>query len=339
MENFLLEYRDPLFGILVFLILVFIVSFFSYWWAWYKRKEQDDEIARFFAKFEESADEEILNIEKEKDTKKAFLLLASAFERSGDFEKAIAIYVNLSKSEEKPKERQELLKKLGFIYFKAGFLEKSREIFLESLKFYPRDKEALRFLMVIYERLQQYDKAKEVLESLEELGEGKEEKNYFKALDIVKNMKNDDKTLLEIYKNSSLHVRLIFEYLFKKDPKKAWEKLKSKDYKKLSDLFWNLPKENVDMNVVKKSDFLSQLYSAKGYARLKNESEVFEFDVLLNLNKDIADLDFEYICEECKQVFPFSFSRCPSCLIARSPKVELMLTKKRGNNEESISFQ
>lgn len=339
MENFLLEYRDPLFGILVFLILVFIVSFFSYWWAWYKRKEQDDEIARFFAKFEESADEEILNIEKEKDTKKAFLLLASAFERSGDFEKAIAIYLNLSKSEEKPKERQELLKKLGFVYFKAGFLEKSKEIFLESLKFYPRDKETLRFLMVIYERLQQYDKAKEVLESLEELGEGKEEKNYFKALEIVKNMKNDDETLFEIYKNSSLHVRLIFEYLFKKDPQKAWERLNSKDYKKLSDLFWNLPKEDVDMNVVKKSDFLSQLYSAKGYAKLKNESEVFEFDVLLNLNRDIADLDFEYICEECKQVFPFPFSRCPSCLMARSPKVELMLTKKRGNSEESISFQ
>lgn len=335
MDNFLLEYRDPLFGILIFFTLVFIVSFFSYWWAQYKKREQDTQIDNFFEKLKHSYNGETLDIEN--DNKKALMLLASAFERSGDFEKAILIYLNLTKHEKSYQQKRELLKKLGFVYFKAGFLEKSREIFLESLRNYPRDKEALKFLMVIYERLQQYDKAKEILESYEELEENKEERYYFEILDILKN-KNNKKELLKIYSNSSAHVRMIFEYLFKNEPKVAWKELKSKDYKKLVDIFWKLPKKDIDKEVIKKDRFLSEIYSAKRYLDLANSSEIFELDLLLNLKKDIADLDFEYICTKCKNLFPFAFGRCPNCLVAKSPKVELILTKKR-EHEKSESFQ
>ena len=338
MDNFLLEYRDPLFGILIFLILVFIVSFFSYWWAYYKKKEQESEIARFFSKFEENADEEILNIQNEKDTKKAFLLLATAYEKSGDFEKAIAIYLNLSKTCKKIEDKQLLLKKLGFIYFKIGFLAKSKEIFLEVLKFFPRDKEALKYLMVIYEKLQQYQRALEVLESLEESGAEEIESYYLKALTLVKGFTTNYDELIDIYKKEPSLVRLIFEYLFKNSPKTAWENLRKEDFVKIGDILWSLPKDKIDFDRVKKDRFLSDLYSAKKYIDISKESKIFEFDVLINLKKDIATLDFEYFCVKCKNIFPIPFYRCPNCLTPKGAYAEFILTKKRDVNEENISI-
>ncbi|WP_281951915.1 tetratricopeptide repeat protein [Nitrosophilus kaiyonis] len=337
MDNFLIEYRDPLFGILIFFILVFIVSFFSYWWAYYKRKEQESEISKFFSKFEENADEEILNIQKT-DTKKAFLLLANAFEKSGDFEKAIAIYLNLSKLSKDSFEKEEILKRLGFIYFKIGFLEKSKEIFIKTLKFFPRDKESLKYLMVIYEKLQQYDKAIEILESLEELGIEKYESEYIKALYLVKNSTSDTDKLINIYNECNELVRVVFKYLFDYYPQIAWKNIKSKDLIYISDILWHLPFEKIDFKYVKKDQFLSELYSAKGYIDTKKSSKIFELNVLLNLKNDIADLDFEYLCNECKSIFPISFTRCPNCLSPKSPTVEFILTKKRAINEENISI-
>lgn len=337
MDSFLIEYRDPLFGILVFLILVFIVSFFSYWWAYYKKREEENRLSKFFKKFEESADEEIVEIKKRKDTKRAFYIMAKAFEKSGDFEKAIALYLNLSAIEDDLKAKHEILKKLGVVYFKAGFLEKSREIFLESLRLYPRDKNALKYLMVVYEKLQDYKKAFEVLESLEELTDVHDEKIYFKILDITKNLK-DEKELIEIYKNNQKFERMILEYLFVQNPKAAWSIAKEDDLKKIVDILWRVSKNDIDIEMVKKSRFLSELYSAKGYVDFVKESGVFEFDVILKLREKIVDLDFEYLCQDCKNIFPIPFSRCPNCLSTKTPKVELILTKRRGN-EESLSFQ
>lgn len=336
MDNFLISYRDPLFGILVFLTLVFIVSFFSYWWAYYKKREEDSKLTKFFKKFEESADEEITKIDEKRDTKKALLLLAKAFEKSGDFEKAIAIYLNLSKRENSSKNRYDILKKLGIVYFRAGFLEKSRDILLETLKFCPRDRDALKFLMVIYEKLQNYEKAFEVLESLGELTDVSDEEIYFKILDITKNRKNENE-LFKIYENYQKYERLILDYLFKNSPKRAWEAAKRDDFKKVIDILWRLNKKDVDFEIVKRDDFLSELYSAKGYVDFKDESSIFELDVLLKLKERIADLEFEYLCQDCKNIFPIPFSRCPKCLSTKTPKVELILTKRR-ENEKSISF-
>ena len=337
MNSFLLEYRDPLFGILIFLILVFIVSFFSYWWAYYKKREEESSLSRFFKKFEESADKEIVEIEKKKDTKRAFYLLAKAFEKSGDFEKAIAVYLNLSKMEEDFKNRHDILKKLAIVYFKAGFLEKARKIFLESLRIYPRDKEALNYLTLIYEKLQDYKKANEILESLEELMDVNNQKIYFNILDTVKNQK-DTQTLLEIYKNFPNHHRLILEYLFRVNPKTAWKIVKENDFKDIIDILWKLDKKDVDMDIVSKNSFLRELYSAKEYFDFKKRSSIFELDVLLNLKENIADLDFEYVCKDCKNIFPIPFSRCPNCLSIDSLKVELILTKRKVD-EKSLSFQ
>jgi len=172
---------------------------------------------------------------------------------------------------------------------------------------------------------------------LEELGGAKIERDYLKVINIVKNSLEDTNILLKIYEKSPELTRVIFDFLFKKDPQVAWKNLKKDDYFYVSDILWNLPIEKVDKNKAKKIGFLSQLYSAKKYFDFSNKSKIFELDVLLNLKGEIADLDFEYVCVECKNIFPFSFSRCSNCLVPKSPRVEFVLTKKRGIDEENIS--
>ena len=65
--------------------------------------------------------------------------------------------------------KEELLELLGTTYFKGGFLQRSKEIFLRILKFSPRNKNVLTHLLLVYEKLKDYKKAKEITDSLEEL--------------------------------------------------------------------------------------------------------------------------------------------------------------------------
>ena len=67
--------------------------------------------------------------------------------------------------------RIEILSMLGKTYHKAGFLHRSRDILKESLKLKARNPEVLKILLVILERLKEYNDAVDVLDALEELGE------------------------------------------------------------------------------------------------------------------------------------------------------------------------
>ncbi|MCD8478090.1 MAG: hypothetical protein LRY68_09545 [Sulfurospirillum sp.] len=114
-------------------------------------------------------------------------LLAHAYAKGGDYEKAINIYLVTLKRVKGKDEKQYLLSTLGKIYFKAGFLHRGSEVFLESLRLHPRNEESLKYLSVVYEQLQEYTKAQEVLDSLEELGaKVRLQRIYLKALAILK---------------------------------------------------------------------------------------------------------------------------------------------------------
>ncbi|WP_200763132.1 tetratricopeptide repeat protein [Nitrosophilus alvini] len=343
MDNFLLEYRDPLFGIIIFFSLIFIISFFSYWWGIMKSKEEESELGRFLSKFEGNADKELWSPENLDDTKKALLLLASSFEKSGDFEKAIAIYLGILEKTVNKSEKHDVLRLLGRVYFKAGFLQRCKDIFIEILKFFPRDPWSLRYLMVTYERLRDYRKALEITESLEELEDVKEERGYLLARNIIEESSLSDtekiRRLLALYADFPGHTRLIFEFIFKTRPNEGWKALKEEHYPIICDILWNLPYHSVDFGRVEKNRYLKELYSAKGYGNYADGSTVFEFDVLINLNKEEygrAGLEFEYICRECKQIFPLPFNRCPNCMKTGSAEPEMLISEVI--NEKDISI-
>ncbi|SMC08895.1 tetratricopeptide repeat protein [Nitratiruptor tergarcus] len=325
--DLLLQNRDPLFSLIIFFGLIFIISFFSYTWALWRVRKQKGSLEDFFARFQASADKEIANIIEGGDANRALLLLADAYTKSGDYEKAIAIYLKL-KNNYDFKEQKKILEKLGELYYKAGFLARSVEIFEEILRYYPRSPRVLQKLLLVYERLYEYKKALGVCEVLEELG-CKSDRDYILAKIAVQ--KGDEQQLLAIYQKDPKLVRLIFEYLFQTNYIVAWEHLRTNDIPKLFDILWRLPREKISLH----DTTLKELYTAKGYVQEVSGSQDFIFDLLIHYPK--ADLEFSYLCEVCKGVYPFAFTRCPGCHSVGSPTVERIVTQKKRIDEESFS--
>ncbi len=346
MSGLFLEFRDPLFGIIVFFVLVFIVAFFSYWWGRYKVREDDKGLNRFAKQFHKLPSEAELKalISKGGLSEKSWLLLATAYEKNGDYEKAIEIYQSLIELQHDPMQRRETMLQLGQIYLKAGFLERSKEIFVQILGRHPRTPRALEQLLLVYEYLKDFDRAMEVLEPLEELGiDALKDKLYLK----IKTLINDSSVTLEaksdqliaLYTHHHKLSYLIFEFLFRHDPQKAWAHLDQSQCERIADILWQLPKEALNLDIITQNGFLRELYTARGDVALSDESVIFELDVLIKLqrcDKKGATLQFEYLCQECKQILPFAFHRCPSCHAIDSLVVEPLLTRE--SSEEHYSF-
>ncbi len=291
-------------------------------------RKQEISLEEFFARFKGSADGELSHIIEGQDANRALLLLADAYTRSGDYEKAIAIYLKL-KEHYSLKDQKGILTKLGELYFKAGFLARSAEIFEEILRYYPRSPSVLQKLLFVYERLSDYEKALGVCEVLEELG-CKSDHTYIAAK--IAAQKGDIESLLAIYEQDPSLARLVFEYLFANDHRLAWQKLRRQDIPKLIDILWYLPKDHISLH----TPFLKELYTAKGYVKEAEGSEDFVLDILIHYPK--ADLEFTYLCNACKGLYPFAFSRCPGCGHVGMPTIEKSLTCKKRNDEESFAL-
>lgn len=334
MNTFFIEFRDPLFGVIVFFSIIFAVTFFSYWWGRYKKKENYKHLDNFLKQFHSlpSQNELKVLITKGELSEKSWLLLAQSYSRNGDYEKSIEIYNEILKVGNKDKSRDTLFL-LGQTYFKAGFLERAKQIFLEILKNNPRTPQALHYLLLVYENMKEYRLAIEVLEPLNELKEDVRIENiYLKSLDLLNDAKisSDVKAhkLLEIYNKNYQLFYMIFEYLFRVNPKLAWENFDSSKSELLTDVLWRLDKKDLNLDIITNNGYLRELYTARGYLELAKKSSVFEFDVLINLNSNAnATLSFEYMCDNCKQVYPFAFTRCANCHGIDTVKVESSLVR------------
>ena len=348
MNSFFIEFRDPLFGIIVFFALIFIIAFFSYWWGRYKQKEDSKHLDRFLSQFRTLPSQSELKemIRKGGLSEKSWLLLANAFYKNGEYEKAVEIY-NEILSTENVSDARDTMYLLGKTYFKAGFLERAKQIFLQILQKNPRTPQALRYLLLIYEHMKEYEAALEVLEPLDALKQDvKMDTIYLQALSILnhKTLQNDEKAskLIEIYSQNHRLSYMIFEYLFRVNPALAWRCFDSSKSEHLIDILWRLPLKDLDMEIVAKNGFLRELYTARGDVNLAHSSLHFELDVLIHLEqKANATLRFEYVCDNCKQTFPFAFYRCSACHAIDSVSVEYALVKNfhRDFSEENNSFQ
>jgi len=348
MNTFFIEFRDPLFGIIVFFVLIFVITFFSYWLSRFKRKEDYKHLDKFLKQFNTlpSQNELKVLITKGELSEKSWLLLAHSYTKNGNFEKSIEIYSELLKVGDKANYRETMFL-LGKTYFKAGFLERARQMFLEIIKNNPRTPQALNYLLLVYEHMKDYSSALEVLEPLDELKRDiKTDSAYLKSLIILNDVdistERKVKELLEIHKKSNQLTYLVFEYIFRVDPKVAWENFDNSKADLLVDILWHIDKKDLNFDIIKQNSYLRELYTAKGYIQEAQKSSVFEFDVLINVNKNVnATLSFEYICDNCKQVSPFGFNRCSSCHAIDTSRVELSLAKDyhKDFSEENNSFQ
>jgi tetratricopeptide (TPR) repeat protein len=348
MDMFYIGFRDPLFSLIIFFTIIFLISFFSYWWGRYRRKENSQHLDKFLQQFHALPTEKELKvlISGGELSEKSWLLLAASYSKNGDYEKSIEIYNEILKVTSK-KDVYETMFLLGKTYFKAGFLERSRQIFLEILKYNPRTPQVLHYLLLIYEYMRDYSAALDVLEPLDELQEDVAlDKQYLHALFLLNKQEISDdekiKQLLQIYKESGKLAYMVFAYLFRVNPAVAWENLNLDDAEVLAEVLWKMDLKDVNLDIIAKSKYLQELYSARGDVSLAKRSDIFEFDVLIGLEgRANATLSFEYVCKSCRGTYPFAFTRCSSCHAIDTAMVEFGLSKDymKEFSEENNSFQ
>ena len=335
MSSFFIEFRDPLFSIIILFAIIFVISFFSYWWGRYKAKDNYRYLDRFLEQFHTLPGEDDLKalIRQGELSHKSWLLLADAYTKNGDYEKAIDIYSEVLRLADVQENVRDIMFLLGKTYFKAGFLGRSRDVFLEILKKNPRTPQALHYLLLVYEYMRDYNAALEVLEPLDELGEDvSKETLYLKLLallqapDIDENIRKIE--VVSLYREHKRLERMVFEYLFRVDPSLAWKHLDPQKAPLLADILWQLKEKEINFDIISKSEFLQELYTAKGYLQEAKGSRQFELDVLIKLPQDAAvTIGFEYLCENCKVVFPFGFHRCSGCHRIDTARLEYNLVR------------
>ena len=332
----LISYRDPLFSIIILVAVIFVVSYANYLWSKYKKKSESKKLDKFLSSFEFAKNEKDYSslVKSNPEAIRSMMLLASIYYKSGDYEEAIKIYLVLLDAVKDKENRIDILSMLGKTYHKAGFLHRSRDILKESLQLKARNPEVLKILLVILERLKEYTDSIDVMEALEELGENVTvERSFLDALLIIEDPKIQDSQKIE---KLTVHMQkfpytthIILEFLFFRSSEDAWKLLKTSPIEDVIDILWNIPKQHMNFEAVDNISILKELFTAKGWIDESDGSDIFELDVLIKLRdkKQIADLSFEYACNNCKQIFPIYFHRCPGCMTTNSCKIEPILTK------------
>jgi lipopolysaccharide biosynthesis regulator YciM len=276
---------------------------------------------------------------------KPLTLLAKAFENSGEYHKSINIYLYLIKNISHDLGKLELMERLGNTYLHAGFLERARGIYVEILRKKPRNTNVLYELGVVYEMMHQYEKAKEVIEPLELLGEDTYNlKKFLELLQITSNktLTTEEKLekLTQLLKEEPTLYRQIITVLLRLDTYTAWQVIDTERIKEILDILWFLPNSQLDLDIIASNKHLSTLYYAKGYLQKPTiQSGIFSLDMIATAREngfEDGDLLFSYLCKKCKQSFPVSFKRCPNCMAINSVEVEEQIAKSSPKTDYSL---
>jgi tetratricopeptide (TPR) repeat protein len=346
LDSILPSYRDPLFSILLIITLSLIIALVTYAWGIYQQQKDKSSLHKFLEKFESAEcalDTSTMPFDEA--MFKPLALLAKAFENSGEYHKAINIYLYLIKHTNNVVDKGDLMERLGQTYLRAGFLERARTIFSEILRKRPRNPHILYELGIVYEMMRQYDKAQEVIEPLQILGEETDELEKFLRFEKI----SSDKSMLPEQKIDALALLLeeepalyrpILSMLFRLDTRIAWAQIDKKSLHTVLDILWFLPYSQLDLDIISKDERLSTIFYAKGYLeKPARESGIFNVDMLAAgriSGFEEGDLLFSYLCKRCKQSFPVPFTRCPNCLAINTIEVEENIAKKSSQTKYSL---
>ncbi|HED6143875.1 TPA: hypothetical protein R5X15_001159 [Campylobacter coli] len=309
MDFFFVEYRDPLVGLIILTVLIFVVAVANYIWKVFASKDEEQKLEKFIKKFEmDNIHKDLLRNEGLSFGNLSFL--AEIFTKSGEFEKATQIYlIALEKSKDK-QEREFIFFALAKVYFKAGFLERAKEVLLQVLKLRPRNIQALKLLKIVYLKLRKYKENLELLGCLFELGENvKEEKEFLKALDFLASSLSDEEKKEHILKLQTDNNPMLGRFVFEK-----YHIFLNQDFSSICDLLY---KENKAFNLQNKEYF--EFFYALGLIEDEESKDVnfknsnFKMLKILKENSFKARLEFSYRCTECKSVMPLFFYHCPVC--------------------------
>ncbi|WP_086239037.1 tetratricopeptide repeat protein [Campylobacter devanensis] len=335
MDFFFIEYRDPIFGLIVLFSVLLLVAIFSYFWGVFSLKDQKNSIDKFVNKFQSQSnlDQKYQDMLIRLDIDSGSLnALAGIFARSGEFNKAIAIYLIALQKAITKSQKELIFLNLGKAYLKAGFMQRSIEVFLEAIKISPKNIDALSHLGLGFEKLRLHDKSLEVLDALQEQGvDVAQEIAYTKALKLKNSQMEFEQKVAKMAKFANdfkLVSRMILELFI----------INGKDVNLINiklDLAHCLDILYLNDGVLDGDEY-KELYSAKGL----NNAQITDFNLnLLKVARDNnlnATLSFNYICKECKGSYPLFFYRCNHC--ARLGSCAIIPNVIKESDENSISF-
>ncbi len=341
MDSFLPRYDDPIVSILLLLGTIFVVALLSYAYSIWKQEQDAKELMGFIKNFD--SNECLLdthNLQFEESMEKPLFLLALSYQKSGEYSKAISLYLYLLKYTKD----SSILNSLAFAYFKAGFLHRAQNIYLEIISKKPRSKEALYQLEFIYEKLNDYENALDALNALEAQGEDVEAlKLHLKYQEIIRGSSNKEavfKKLENLLETSGRYRVNILRKLFKLNPKEAWRYYKMEDFENLVDILEKLDKESLDLDIISKQVSLKQLFFIKGFIETCEEkSGIWALDILSAAKRcgvQSGRLKFIYTCKKCKNSYPLPFSRCPNCHRVYSFNIGVEIEQKREKSDYSL---
>jgi len=328
-NTFLPNYYDPVFSIVLIVLIAVAVALVTHAWGVYRKEKLSKSLYSFLDKFDSvscSLEEE--DVPFEEGMAKPLLLLAKAFEQSGNYAKTISICLYLIRHTRD----DELLIYLGKVYLRAGFYQRAEEIFLEIIRRRPRRSDVLIQLEYLYESLHDYPKAREALDALAAQGEETEALDeHLRFLEV-----RDDKTLRPPEKARHLEALLgeaprlyrpVIQELFRLDTQRAWRHLRAERLPELIDTLWFLPPAQLQLDIIARKPALTALYYARGDLEEGPKEETGSFAVKLLCAARRGGyvggtMSFAYLCTGCKQSFPVSFVRCPNCLALNTLKVE-----------------
>ena len=306
MDFFFVEYRDPMFGLLVLVALVLVVALLHYAWRTLSSKSQKKGLEGFIKKFD-IADEHKDLLRASSLSLENLHFLAGIFTKSGEFEKAIQIYlIALEKIKDKG-EQEAIFYDLAEVYFRAGFLQRSVEVLLNALNLRPRNEKALKLLKIVYLRLKRYGEVLQSLDALFELGcEVSKEREFINVIALKngaqsgvlgeKNLSVDDKRSQNLALKSENSANLNSSDLNSKNANSKAKNLKNLNSNletsnlNSKDLNLNLENSNSTLNLNSKD--LNSAQSPKSYENnelvkrflLENGAEIHaEFELVIDL--------------------------------------------------------
>jgi len=341
MDSFLPNYNDPIVSILFLLGIVFIVSVLSYVYSIWKQEQRAKELLGFLKNFDSkecTLDTE--NMQFDESMKKPLFLLALAYQKSGEYSKAISLYLYLLKHTQDIS----ILNNLALAYFKAGFLQRALDVYLEIISKNPRNIEVLYQLEFIYEKLNNFESALDAIEVLEAQGESVEAlKINLKYKEIERSFISNDekfKQIAKLIEENRSYAPYLIRKLFKLNPKEAWSYYKDEYFDILIDILDKLKKENIDFDIISKSILLEQLFYINGFVESCDKiGGKYTLDILCSSKKcgvDSGRLKFLYLCKRCKKSYPLPFLRCPNCHRVFSSKIEVTVGKKEEKTDYSL---
>ncbi|WP_297985083.1 hypothetical protein [uncultured Campylobacter sp.] len=335
MDFFFIEYRDPIFGLIVLFSVLLLVAILSYFWGVFSLNDQKKSIDKFVNKFQpqNQLDQKYQDMLIRLDIDSGSLnALAGIFARSGEFNKAIAIYLIALQKALTKSQKELIFLNLGKAYLKAGFMQRSIEVFLEAIKISPKNIDALSHLGLGFEKLRLHDKSLEVLDALQEQGvDVAQEIAYTKALKLKNSQMEFEQKVAKMAKFANdfkLVSRMILELFIINGKDVNLINTKPDLAHCLDILYLN--------DAVLDGDEYKELYSAKG----QNQIQINNFELKLlktaKQNKINATLSFSYVCSKCKGAYPLFFYRCNHC--ARLGSCVIIPNLIKENDEECISF-